>query len=154
MRLLLSVSLLFISGLVLTSCRVPNLNQTTTYTQASAQAQTIETESAENIVESTAVQSTALQSNIEKWNYAKLSIFTSQGQLQARWVTDEGITTATSGLLDLAQKIMGTLISDTDDSFIIFFNYLGNQGWELIQVRDIDRRSEYLFKQRDVSNQD
>ena len=52
----------------------------------------------------------------------------------------------------LAEKIMGTLISDTDDAFIIFLNYVGDQGWELIQVRDIDRRTEYLFKQRISSN--
>jgi len=136
MRLLLPVSLLLLSGLMLTSCRVPNLNQTATFAQANPTVQSLETEGG------------LQKATLETWNYAKLSTFTSQGVLQATWVTDEGITRATGGVLDLVQTIMGTLVSDTDDSFIIFFNYLGEQGWELIQIRDVDRRTEYYFKQR------
>ena len=131
MRLLL----LILCGLLLSSCQAPKLNQTTTFTQAKAQTQNSELQASQ-------------AHTLETWNYAKLSTFISQGELQANWVTDEGLVTATGGVLVLAEKIMGTLISDTDDAFIIFLNYVGDQGWELIQVRDVDRRTEYLFKQR------
>ncbi len=134
MRLLVAFCLVLLTGLILTACRVPNLNQTSTFTQANVPPQDSQTQT------------------LETWNYAKLSTFISQGELQANWVTDEGIIPATGGVLVLAEKIMGTLISDTDDAFIIFLNYVGDQGWELIQVRDVDRRTEYLFKQRNSSN--
>lgn len=120
---------------MLTSCRIPNLNQTATFTQANSPVQDSQVQQ---------------EQTLETWNYAKLSTFVSQGELQATWVTDDGIIPATGGVLDLAQKIMGTLISDTDDTFIIFFNYLGDQGWELMQIRDVDRRTEYWFKQRNI----
>ena len=134
MRLLVAFCLVLLTGVILTACRVPNLNQTSTFTQANVPPQDSQTQT------------------LETWNYAKLSTFISQGELQANWVTDEGIIPATGGVLVLAEKIMGTLISDTDDAFIIFLNYVGDQGWELIQVRDVDRRTEYLFKQRNSSN--
>lgn len=141
MRLLLTYFLLLFTGFILSSCRVPNLNQTATFTQAELPVEKV----------SQTTQTLAPQTLVvtpEYWNYAKLSTFTSQGELQATWVTDEGITRATGGVLDLVQTIMGTLVSDTDDSFIIFFNYLGEQGWELVQIRDVDKRTEYYFKQR------
>ena len=144
MRLPLLFCLILSSVLMLVSCRVPNLNQTSTFTQASSQA-------SDSQASSSQAKNLEIQT-LETWNYAKLSTFTSQGELQATWVTDEGIIRATGGVLDLAQNIMGTLISDTDDAFIIFLNYLGDEGWELIQVRDVDRRTEYLFKQRSSSN--
>jgi len=131
MKLSLSLCLLFICGFILTSCRVPNLNQTAIFTQASAQNIDIETEQ---------------EVQQEVWQYAKLSTFSHSGELQATWTTGDGVIPATGGVLVLAEKIMGILISDTDDAFIIFFDHLGKQGWELQQIRTVDKRTEYWFK--------
>ncbi len=140
MRRILPICLLLLSGLLLSACRVPNLNQTATFTQANVP------------VEGTSVGIVDTNADSQGWQYAKLSTFSHSGELQATWTTGDGVIPATGGVLVLAEKIMGTLISDTDDAFIIFFDYLGMQGWELVQIRDVDRRTEYWFKRIQIIN--
>ena len=87
--------------------------------------------------------------NSDQWEYAQFSTFSWQGELRAEWITSEGKTSAIGGVLPLAEKVMGQLISDTDNAFIVWFNYLGSEGWELISVRDVRETSTlYLFKRK------
>ncbi len=87
--------------------------------------------------------------NSDQWEYAQFSTFSWQGELRAEWITSEGKTSAIGGVLPLAEKVMGQLISDTDNAFIVWFNYLGSKGWELINVRDVRENSTlYLFKRK------
>ncbi len=85
----------------------------------------------------------------DQWEYAQFSTFSWQGELRAEWTTNEETVLATGGVLPLAEKVMGRLISDTDNAFIVWFNYLGSKGWELISIRDVRENSTlYLFKRR------
>ena len=41
---------------------------------------------------------------------------------------------------------MGRLVPDTQDVTIALFNFLGEQGWELVWVSRESPRTDYLFK--------
>ena len=92
--------------------------------------------------------SAALAEN-DQWEYAQFSTFSWQGELRAEWITSDDKVSATGGVLPLAEKVMGQLISDTDNAFIVWFNYLGSKGWELVSVREVRQDSTlYLFKRK------
>ena len=89
----------------------------------------------------------------DQWEYAQFSTFSWQGELRAEWTTNEKTVLVTGGVLPLAEKVMGKLISDTDNAFIVWFNHLGSKGWELMSVRDVKEGSiQYLFKRKKVKD--
>lgn len=84
-----------------------------------------------------------------QWEYAQFATFSWQGKLHAEWTTGDKQVLVAGGVLPLAEKVMKEHLSDSDNAFIIWFNYLGSEGWELINVRDVRQDStQYLFKRK------
>ena len=91
------------------------------------------------------------QISAQNWQYARLTTNIVGGRIIASWTSPTEKVTAEAGILVLAERIMGQLISDTDDAFIVFMNYLGRQGWELIWVDTNGKKKDYLFKRLEPS---
>ena len=87
----------------------------------------------------------------QNWQYARLTTNIVGGGIVASWTSPTEKVTAEAGILVLAERIMGQLISDTDDAFIVFMNYLGQQGWELVWVDTNGKKKDYLFKRLEPS---
>lgn len=87
----------------------------------------------------------------QDWQYARLTTNIVGGRLVASWTSPTEKVTAEAGILFLAEKVMGQLISDTDDAFIVFMNYLGQRGWELVWVDTNDKKKDFFFKRLEPS---
>jgi|GEM_PF-4179818 len=85
----------------------------------------------------------------ESWQYARLTLATVNGNLRASWVGPDDKAFVQGGILPLAERVMGKAISDTDDAFIVFLNFLGQGGWELtVVLEDASGKRDFLFKRR------
>ena len=91
------------------------------------------------------------QVSSQNWQYARLTTNIIAGRIVASWTSPTEKVTAEAGILVLAERVMGRLISDTDDAFIVFMNYLGRQGWELVWVDTSGKKKDYLFKRLEPS---
>lgn len=88
----------------------------------------------------------SLSANAQSWEYARLTTTTVGGSLVASWNSSEESLSLSGGLLPLAERLMGRLVPDTQDVTIVLFNFLGEQGWELVWVSQESPRTDYLFK--------
>lgn len=87
----------------------------------------------------------------QNWQYARLTTNIVGGKVVSSWTSPTEKVAAEAGILFLAEKVMGRLISDTDDAFIVFMNYLGQHGWELAWVDSNNKKKDYYFKRLEPS---
>lgn len=87
----------------------------------------------------------------QNWQYARLTTNIVGGKIVASWTSPTEKVAAEAGILFLAERVMGRLISDTDDAFIVFMNYLGQRGWELVWVDTNNKKKDYFFKRVEPS---
>lgn len=80
----------------------------------------------------------AAQAQLQRWEYAWFAEDSGGASLVLPTGTFEG-----KGIAVLSQKVGGKTLSSTPE----FLNYLGDQGWELVSVRENPRGiTFYLFK--------